>query len=141
MRIPRKRIAQAAAAVASAAMFGPWHTVATEAGAESVRGVAVSEGQLVLVAGLVTVGLVQAGWRPAWIGAGLAVATTVRAILDGGADPAAGLWTAAAASAAAVVLLVWDLFASVSATGDSATGDSGGPGGRGLSGPLGRRRR
>ncbi len=140
MKIPRKRVAQACVAAAAAAMFLPWRTGAGESGAESVRGTGVDEGQIVLLACLLTVGLIQVGWRPAWIGAGFAGAITVRELLDligsDGADPAAGLWIAAAASAAAVVLLVWDLFAGVSASADTATRD----GGRGLSGPLGRRR-
>ena len=95
-----------------------------------------SEGQLVFVVSLITVGLIQVGWRPAWIGSGFAGAITIRAILDTGADPAAGLWIAAAASVAAAVMLVWDMFAAVSADG----GPSDEPSGRGLSGPLGRRR-
>ena len=135
----RKRIAQACAAVAAAAMFLPWHTVASGDGTESVLGISVNEGPLILVVGLITIGLVQVGWRPAWIGAGLVGAITVRAILDSDADPASGLWIAAAASAAAVVLLVWDMFVNVSASGDADGPDK--PGGWGLSGPLGKRQR
>ena len=124
------------AAVAAAAVFLPWHTKALEGGTESVQGVSVNDGQLVLVVSLVTAGLVQVGWRPAWIGAGFAAATAIRRILDGGTDPGAGLWIAAAASTVAAVLLIWDMFANVSASGGE---DS--PRGHGLSGPLGRRRR
>ena len=119
-------------------MFLPWHTTAAEGGTESVQGIAVNDGQLVLVVSLVTVGLIQVGWRPAWIGPGFAGAITIRKILDSETDPASGLWIAAAASLVAVVLLIWDLFANVSAS-DEDTGS--GSGGRGLSGPLGRRRR
>lgn len=121
------------AAVAAAAMFLPWHA---KSGAESVLGVSVNDGQLVLVVSLVTAGLVQVGWRPAWIGAGFAAATTIRRILDGGTDAGSGLWVAAVASTVAAVLLIWDMFANVSASGGE---DS--PRGHGLSGPLGRRRR
>ena len=121
--------------VAAAAMFLPWHTAASASGPESVQGVAVNDGQLVLVVSLVTAGLVQVGWRPAWIGAGFAAAIAARRILDGGTDPAAGLWVAAVASVVAAVLLVWEMFATV-----SASGADGRPPGRGLSGPLGRRR-
>lgn len=117
-------------------MFLPWQTKAAEGGTESIVGTGVSEGQLVLVVGLVTIGLIQVGWRPAWIGAGLIVAITGRAILDSGADPASGLWIAAVAAVVAAGLLVWDMFANVT-PGGGANGD----GGRGLSGPLGRRRR
>jgi len=136
VRIPRKRIAQAGAIVAAAAMFLPWHTTASASGTESVQGVAVNDGQLVLVVSLVTAGLVQVGWRPAWIGAGFAGAIAIRRILDGGTDPAVGLWVAAAACVVAAVLLIWEMFAGVSASG---TDDK--PPGHGLSGPLGRRRR
>ena len=127
------------AAAAAAAMFLPWQT--TGNGTESVQGSGVNEGQIVLVVCLITVGLIQVGWRPAWISAGFAGAITVREILslssDGGPDPAYGLWIAAAASIVAVILLVWDMFAGVSP--DSGPDDK--PGRRGLSGPLGRRRR
>lgn len=132
-------------------MFMPWQTKAVDGATESVQGISVNDGQLVLVAGLVTVGLIQVGWRPAWIGAGFASAVTIRRILDGDADAAVGLWTAAVFCVLAAVLLVWDLFANVSAAGDAAgegvdgaRGPSGSPRsrrGRGLSGPLGRRRR
>ena len=131
-------------AVATAAMFLPWHTTTTESGTEPVQGTGVNQGQLVLVVGLITVGLIQVGWRPAWIGAGFAGAIAVKDLIDlagiDGSDPASGLWIAAAASIVAVVLLVWDMFAGVSAPGDDA-GDPGKPDGQGLSGPLGRRRR
>ena len=122
--------------VAAAAMFLPWHTTASASGTESVQGIAVNDGQLVLVVSLVTAGLVQVGWRPAWIGAGFAGAITIRRIIDGGTDPAVGLWVAAAACVVAAVLLIWEMFSGVSTSG---TEDK--PPGHGLSGPLGRRRR
>lgn len=122
--------------IAAAAMFLPWHTAAAESGTESVQGIATSEGPIVLAVSLITAGLIQVGWRPAWIGAGFAVAVTIRRILDSGTDPASGLWTVAAVSLVAVVLLIWDMFAGV-----SAPGDDGRPPGHGLSGPLGRRKR
>ena len=119
--------------------FLPWHTTGGDNGAESVPGTSTGAGQIVLVVCLITVGLVQVGWRPAWIGAGFGAATAVRELFDPEADPAWGLGAAIAACVVAAVLLVWDMFANVSAPGDD-TGSSG-PGGRGLSGPLGRRRR
>ena len=122
--------------VAAAATFLPWHATAADGATESVQGIAVNEGQIVLIVSLITAGLVQVGWRPAWIGAGFAGAVTIRRILDGEVDPASGLWIAAVASIVAVVLLAWDLFAGVSASGDEDK-----PPGHGLSGPLGRRRR
>ncbi len=136
MRIPRKRVAQVCGAVAALATFLPWQTTVGDNGAEPVLGTSVSEGQLVLVVGLVTVGLVQVGWRPAWIGAGLIAAITGRAILDSGADPASGLWIAAAAAVLAAVLLIWEMFANVTPGSDGQQ-----PSRRGLSGPLGGRGR
>lgn len=139
MRIPRRRIAQVCGVVAALVTFLPWQTTTGENGAESVLGTSTSAGQLVLVVCLITVGLVQVGWRPAWIGVGFSAAAAVRELFDSEADPAWGLAIAVAACLVATVLLVWDMFANVSAPGDD-TGSSG-PGGRGLSGPLGRRRR
>lgn len=124
-------------AVAALTTFLPWQTAVTEGGVESVAGTSTSAGQLVLVVCLVTVGLVQVGWRPAWIGAGFGAATAIRELFDREADPAWGLGVVIAACVVATVLLVWDMFANVAAPGD----DPAGPGGRGLSGPLGRRRR
>ena len=121
------------------ATFLPWQTTAGDRGAESVSGTSTSAGQLVLVVCLITVGLVQVGWRPAWIGVGFSAAAAIRELFDSEADPAWGLGTVIAACLVASVLLVWDMFANVSAPGDDTGG--GGPGGRGLSGPLGRRRR
>lgn len=138
MNIPRKRIAQVCGAVAALATFLPWQTTAGTGGAESVAGTSTSAGQLVLVVCLVTVGLVQVGWRPAWIGAGFGAATAIRELFDGEADPAWGLGAVIAACVVAAVLLVWDMFANVAAPGDDPGGR---PGGSGLSGPLGRRRR
>ena len=134
MRIPRKRVAQVCAVIAAAAMFLPWYATAAESGTESVQGISTNDGQLVLVVSLITAGLIHLGWRPAWIGAGFAAAIAIRRILDSDVDPASGLWIAAAASVVAAVLLIWDMFANVSTSGDAT-------GGRGLSGPLGRRRR
>lgn len=124
-------------AVAALTTFLPWQTAVTEGGVESIAGTSTSAGQLVLVVCLVTVGLVQVGWRPAWIGAGFGAATAIRELFDREADPAWGLGVVIAACVVATVLLVWDMFANVAAPGD----DPAGPGGRGLSGPLGRRRR
>lgn len=143
MNIPRKRAAQVCAAVAAVAVFLPWQTAA-EQGADSMAGTATGDGRILFIACLITIGLIHAGWRPAWIGAGFSCAITVREILglsgDGPPEPAAGLWIAAIASLAAVVLLVWDMFASVAAASSGADGDQP-PGRRRLSGPLGRRPR
>jgi hypothetical protein len=136
MKIPRKRIAQACAAIAAASVFLPWQTTVDTADAGSVIGSSTSAGQIVFIVCLITVGLIQVGWRPAWIGAGFAAATAIREMFRGEADLAIGLPIVAAACLVAAVLLVWEMFANV-----SAPGDTDGTGGPGLSGPLGRRRR
>ena len=138
MKVARKRIAQVCGAIAALAAFLPWQTTAGASGVETVAGTSTSAGQIVLVVCLITVGLVQVGWRPAWIGVGFAAAVTIRELFNSEADPAWGLAIAVPACLVAGVLLVWEMFASVSAPED---GPGGGPGGRGLSGPLGRRRR
>lgn len=138
MKVARKRIAQVCGAIAALAAFLPWQTTVGAGGVETVAGTSTSAGQIVLVVCLITVGLVQVGWRPAWIGVGFGAATAIRELFDGETDPAWGLGVAIAACLVATVLLVWEMFANVSAPPD---GTGGGPGGRGLSGPLGRRRR
>ncbi len=123
-------------------MFLPWHINAGFGGSDTVRGINAGVGRLLLAVCIVTIALVQIGWRPAWIGAGFAGAIAVREILNpsgiGSPDPGLGLWIAAIASAVAVVLLVWDMFAGVRGS-DGSDPDTGEPPRRGLSGPLGRR--
>ena len=124
-------------------MFLPWQTGSDTDATEAVRGISTDQGQVVLVVSLVTIGLIQVDWRPAWIGSGFAVAVMVREILnlsDTGPDAASGLWVAVVASAVAVGLLIWHMFADLAARrgGDQ---DPDATDGRGLSGPLGRRRR
>ncbi len=143
MSVTRKRISQVCSVVAGAAVFLPWYANAGLVGADTVRGISAGIGRLLLVVCIVTIALVQISWRPAWIGAGFAGAIAVREILNpsgiGSPDPGLGLWIAAIASAVAVVLLVWDMFAGV--RGNYGSGpDTGEPPRRGLSGPLGRRR-
>ncbi len=138
MKVPRKRIAQVSGAIAALSAFLPWQTPAGSSGVESVPGTSTSAGQFVLIVCLITVGLVQVGWRPAWIGVGLGVAVTFRELFSNEVDPAWGLAIAFPACLVAVVALVWEMFANIAAPGDDPDG---GPGGRGLSGPLGRRRR
>ena len=124
-------------------MFLPWQTGSDTDAVESVRGISIDEGQIVLVVSLLTIGLIQVDWRPAWIGSGFAGAITVRAILnlsENGPEAASGLWVAVAASAVAAVLLVWTMFADLAA-GRGGGQDPGKTDGRGLSGPLGKRRR
>ena len=122
-------------------MFLPWQTGSDADATEAVRGISTDQGQVVLVVSLLTIGLIQVGWRPAWIGPGFAVAIMVRAIRnlsENGPDPDSGLWVAVVASAMAAVLLIWNMFADLAARsgGDE---DSGPTSKRGLSGPLGKK--
>ncbi len=127
-------------------MFLPWHVNGGLSGTQTVRGIGTGIGRLLFVVCIVTIAAVQIRWRPAWIGAGFAGAIAVREVLDpsgvNNPDPGSGLWVAIIASAVAVVLLVWDMFAGIpdGGAGDDDGGDADGPPRRGLSGPLGRRR-
>lgn len=131
-------------AAAGAAMLLPWHLNAGLSGNQTLRGISIGEGRLLIVACAVTIGLIRIEWRPAWIGAGFAGAIAAREIFDPSGigppgrppDPGIGVWIAVVASAAAVVLLVWEMFAGVSGGGS----DTDEPPRRGFSGPLGRRR-
>ena len=125
--------------IAAAAAFLPWQTTAGGSGTESAIGTSTTPGQLVLVVCLITIGLVQVGWRPAWIGVGFGAAIAIREMFNDEAELAVGVPVAAAACLVAAVLLIWEMFTNVAAPGDDPDGDK--PGGRGLSGPLGRRRR
>ena len=128
-------------AVAGAAMFLPWNVNAGLSGTQTLRGVSTGIGRILLVICILTVVLVQIRWRPAWIGAGFAGAIAIRELFSpsgiGSPDPGLGPQFAVIASAVAVVLLVWDMFAGVAA-GEGR--DPGEPPRWFFSGPLGRRR-
>lgn len=114
--ITRKRVAQLAAVVAGAAVFLPW-----EAGsgpeAPAVQGLDTDEGRIALIVALITIALIQIGWRPAWIGAGFVLAIAGRRLMaalgDDPGGPGLGLWIAAAAALVAAALLVVDLFTAI----------------------------
>lgn len=117
----RKRVAQLAAAVVVAAMFLPW-----EAGAGAMRGLDVDEGPIVVIVALITIVLVQIGWRPAWIGAGFVVAVAGRRLLTALGDdpgPGIGLWVAAVAALAATALLFADMFMTIDRSSPESGGD------------------
>lgn len=123
--ITRKRVAQLAAAVVAVAMFLPW-----EAGSGSealtVQGLDTDEGRIVLIVALVSIVLIQIGWRPVWIGAGFIVAVAGRRLLTMLGDdpgPGIGLWVAAAAALAAVALLFADMFMTIDRSSPSTGGD------------------
>ena len=84
---------------------------------ESVAGTDSNEGQLAFIVGLVTIGLIQIGWRPAWIGAGFVSAVAGRQLLDtlgdDSAEPGVGLWIATVAALVAAVVLVVAMFSTI----------------------------
>ena len=116
MIVTRKRVAQLAAVVAGAAVFLPWEA-SSGPEAPTVQGLDTDEGRIVLIVALVTVVLVQIGWRPAWIGAGFVLAIAGRRLLaalgDDPGGPGLGLWVAVAAAVAAAALLVVDMFTTI----------------------------
>lgn len=116
-QLTRPRIAQVLLVVVAIAMFLPWAT--GDVSGVSEPGVELDAGRLVLLVGLLTIGLIHIGFRPAWIGGGFMVAVLVKEILDvsdqAHVSPGIGLWLGALAAAAAVAALVWDMFANVQA--------------------------
>lgn len=121
----RRRVAQLSAAAIVAAMFLPW-----EAGAgpevPTAQGFDTDEGRIVVIAALLTIVLVQIGWRPAWIGAGFVVAVAGRRLLTALGDdpgPGIGLWVAVAAALAAVALLFADMFMTIDRSPPESGGD------------------
>lgn len=141
MSAARKWIAQVCVAAAGAAMFLPWHINAGLGGNQTVRGISIGIGRLLLVICMVTVVLVQFRWRPAWIGAGFAGAIAIRELFSpsgvGAPDAGLGPQIAFIACAVAVILLGWNMFAGVAA-GEGRGPDE--PPRWFFSGPLGRRR-
>ncbi len=143
VKTPRKRTAQVCSAAAGAAMLLPWHVNAGLGGNQTVLGIEVTDGRLIIAACAVTIGLIHIDWRPAWIGAGFAGAIAAREVFAPSGigppgrppDPGIGIWIAVIAAGIAAVLLVWDMLVDISGTGDDED-----PPRRGLSGPLGRRR-
>ena len=107
----RLRVAGACAAVVVLCMFLPW----TTEGGETLRGVQVGEGQLMLLAGVATALLVRAGNRASWITAGFAAAVMWRRVLVGPleVDVGVGPKLGTIAASVAVILLVWNMFAEV----------------------------
>ena len=107
----RPRVAGACAAAVVLCMFLPW----TTEGGETLRGVEVGEGRLILLTGIATVLLIRFGNRASWITAGFAAAVMWRRVLvapaevDVGAGPKIGTM----AASVAVILLVWNMLAEV----------------------------
>lgn len=99
------------------AMFLAWATPAEGVNVDAVSGMERNAGQLVGIAAVITIGLIQARWRPAWIGAGFIVAVLGRqfmsAIDSTVASPGIGMILGLLAGAIATGLLIWQMFADV----------------------------
>ncbi len=104
----RLRLAEVLAAVTILAMLLGW---ADEP--ESVRGLQDSEGQLVLLTGVVSLVLMRLGNRAAWIAAGFATAVSWRAIVQLGGDAGWGLRLAVLTATLATATLVWHMLSEV----------------------------
>ncbi|MGI9622001.1 MAG: hypothetical protein ACR2PK_04120 [Acidimicrobiales bacterium] len=123
MQPPMRLAAQVLMVIVAVAMFLPWaktdlgSLVGSSVSERSVSGFDVDEGVLAFVASLVTVVLIQAGIRPAWMGSGFAVAVLGRQLFDVlGEDlisPGIGLWVGTIAALAATVVLLIDMFGNV----------------------------
>lgn len=108
MSVARRPAAQFALLVTIGAMFLGWQT-----GGVSVSGTETGEGQLAALVSLATIVMIAARFRPAWIGAAFVAATLARPLLDLGSDAGIGLWIGTISSAAAVALLIWEMFATI----------------------------
>lgn len=73
-------VPQALLAVTAASVFLPWRQTVDQ---ETLRGVELGEGPLVLIAAAFSIALVQVGLRPAWMGPGFIVAVLGRQVLTG----------------------------------------------------------
>lgn len=102
--------------IAAVSLLLPWETGDTE----TSNGLAVNDGQVTFLALLITLVLISVKFRPAWTGAGFVVAVSGRALLDltdsGPPDAGPGPVVVALAALAAAALMLWDLFAAVSAS-------------------------
>jgi len=104
----RKIISQGSLLVAIGAMFLTWST-------EGVGrvGTDTGEGQFVALVALVTMLLVQIGWRPAWMGTGVIVATLGRQLLLLGSDAGVGLYLGVVSAVVAGAVLIAEMFAGI----------------------------
>ncbi len=71
-----------------ASMLLPWQQ--TVGGDSVVRGININEGVLVIIASVLTIGLIQVELRPAWMGAGFVVAVLGRQVLSSDATVSVG---------------------------------------------------
>ncbi len=120
MRLTRLHLARLCLVIAVVSLLLPWET----GGAKTSTGFAVDDGKVVFLALLITLVLIQVKFRPAWTGAGFAVAVSGRAILNlsdtGPGDVGIGPVIVALAALAAAILMLWDLFSAVSSATPSS---------------------
>ena len=104
-------IAQALLVGVGGSMLLPWQQSSTgaEPAPERLQGIDVSEGTLVLVAAVLTIGFIQVGLRPAWMGAGFIVAVLGRQVFAGTGDPGIGAVLGLLLAAIAGAILLNDL--------------------------------
>ena len=114
MQRARRPLAQVLLVAVAGSVFLTW--VSTGSG-DATAGIDFGEGRFVIIVAALTIGLVQLGWRPAWIGGGLVAATLIRQLLRIGdtAEQSAGLglWLGVILSIGAAGLLIQELFASI----------------------------
>ena len=98
-------------------VFLTWVSTAT---GDTTAGSNFDQGRLTIMVAAITIGVIQLGWRPAWIGCGLIVAVLARELLRIGdsadLDPGLGLGLGLVLAVAALGLLVWDMFSSIERT-------------------------
>ena len=101
--------------IALAMVFLPW--VSASGSGDSFTGNDFDEGTFVIIVSLITILLIQAAVRPAWIGAGFVAAIYFRKILDisdeAFVDPGVALWIGFLAALEAVALLIWQILADI----------------------------
>ena len=121
MRLTRAHSAQLCLVIAVVSLLLPWETGDA---LRHRRALASTTGKVVFLALLITLVLIQVKFRPAWTGAGFAVAVSGRAILNlsdtGPPDVGIGPVIVALAALAAAVLMLWDMFSAVSASTPSS---------------------
>lgn len=129
-----------ALAVVVVAMALPWASTVIASSATgaspALRGFQVGPGQLVILAALASIAVIELGWRPAWMGAGLVVAvlgrefialTDTKTVATSDAvttysGSGAAIYVGMAAGVSALIILIWHMFSEVAANAPG-TGD------------------
>ena len=111
----RLRVAEVAAAVIVISLFLPW---VVEDG-QTLRGIQVGQGQLVVLTAVATIVLIRLRKRLSWFAAGFSAAVLWRQLLDGGDGlRSLGPLLGALAATVAVVFLVWHMLAEIRETAE-----------------------